>query len=105
MLLQLREQRKRSSSTTECIQKLNSALQAELRRKKQKLGTTEHLLEVRMKVEELKACWEVELYQLKEHNLKMTLESQKMEIRVDELQILLLTLKEQKNLFQISQEN
>lgn len=25
----------------------------------------EHLLEVRMKMEELKACWEVELYQLK----------------------------------------
>lgn len=65
----------------------------------------EHLLEVRMKVEELKGCWEVELYQLKEHNVKMTSESQKMEIRVDELQILLLTLKEQKCLFQITQEN
>lgn len=44
-----------------------------------------------MKVEEWRVCWKVELYQLKEHNPKMNSESQKMEIRVDELQVHLLT--------------
>ncbi|KAM4859942.1 calcium-binding and coiled-coil domain-containing protein 2-like [Thomomys bottae] len=74
------------------LQKQNSDMQAELKRKQGELGTlhsTTNKLEE--KVKDQKAYWETELLQLKENNQKVSSENEKMAIRVDQLQAQLLT--------------
>uniref|UniRef100_A0A8D2H2L5 Calcium-binding and coiled-coil domain-containing protein 2 n=1 Tax=Urocitellus parryii TaxID=9999 RepID=A0A8D2H2L5_UROPR len=57
------------------------------------------------KVKEQKTCWETELLQLKEHNLKVSSENEKMGIRVDQLQAQLSTQeKEMEKLVQGDQD-
>ncbi|XP_012893418.1 PREDICTED: calcium-binding and coiled-coil domain-containing protein 2 [Dipodomys ordii] len=74
------------------LQKQNSDMQADLKRKQEELETlqsTNNKLEE--KVKEQKAYWETELLQMKENNQKVSSENEKMGVRVDQLQAQLLT--------------
>ncbi|KAG3294722.1 CALCOCO2 [Ictidomys tridecemlineatus] len=88
------------------LQKQNSSMQAELQRKQEELETLQSInKKLEQKVKEQKTCWETELLQLKEHNLKVSSENEKMGIRVDQLQAQLSTQeKEMEKLVQGDQD-
>ncbi|XP_058140015.1 calcium-binding and coiled-coil domain-containing protein 2 isoform X2 [Dasypus novemcinctus] len=91
------------------LQKQNSDMQTELQRMQElqeELKTLKNLnKKLENKMKERKDCWETELLQLKEQNQKMTLENEKMGVRVDQLQAqLLIQEKEMEKLVQGDQD-
>ncbi|KAF6092665.1 calcium binding and coiled-coil domain 2 [Phyllostomus discolor] len=69
------------------LQKQNSDLQAELRKKQEELETLKSInKELEQKAKEQQNSWETELLQLKEQNQKMSSENEKMRVRADQLQ-------------------
>ncbi|XP_054989636.1 calcium-binding and coiled-coil domain-containing protein 2 [Sorex araneus] len=94
---ELRKENQELKDSCASLQKQSSDQQAELQKKQDELEalkSTKQKLE--QEVQEQQDCWEAELLLLKEQNLKLTSENEKLGIRVDRLQVQLSTQEKEK---------